>query len=308
MELESTLAPLSRMGRGPPMSILDSVSRAVEVATARKASWFRGHSQVFPTLQPKVFRDPGVDDPARWEDFVVQNFKTIARSLERRLPARDSYFEWLLWMQHHGTQTRLLDWSANVLVALYFAARDDPDADGELWELDPVSLNSRLGLSTVAPQDNPLVRLMAAEAFLPLGELIDFGERLEKTAWGGGGPRYYKHGDEERAEPRSLPRSPLAVFPHWLFQRMRAQRSTFTMHPLPTHGSGLCEALRGPPDLVRYLVPATRKKEILSVLDRIGYAEHDLFQDLDSIGRSVENTLRYGGISPYSSTREADKK
>lgn len=41
--------------------------------------------------------------------------------------------EWLALAQHHGVPTRLLDWSLNPLVALFFAVDENPDADGAVY-------------------------------------------------------------------------------------------------------------------------------------------------------------------------------
>jgi FRG domain len=48
-----------------------------------------------------------------------------------KLPAND--FECLAYAQHYGLATRLLDWSDNPLVALYFAAEDQSSADGVVF-------------------------------------------------------------------------------------------------------------------------------------------------------------------------------
>lgn len=46
-------------------------------------------------------------------------------------------------MQHYGVPTRLLDWSENPLVALYFAVENkDKETDAAIWMLRPNKLNT----------------------------------------------------------------------------------------------------------------------------------------------------------------------
>src|SRR5205823_735887 len=50
-------------------------------------------------------------------------------------PVPRDEWEWMSIAQHHGLPTRLMDWTHNILVALFFAVTDDSASDGEVLAL-----------------------------------------------------------------------------------------------------------------------------------------------------------------------------
>lgn len=83
--------------------------------------------------------------------------RTMMREWKNRaLPflqiAPNNPWEWLVLAQHYGMPTRLLDWTGNPLVALYFACVSDMDSDGAVFI---ISLNSNLHELNFRRQPDP---------------------------------------------------------------------------------------------------------------------------------------------------------
>jgi FRG domain len=102
-------------------------------STKADGTWlFRGHANASWMLIPAIGRLStqavyrAADEKILFEDFVLE--------AQRYLDVTDSTdFEWLAIAKHHGLPTRLLDWSANPLVAALFACEDDgSSSDAEI--------------------------------------------------------------------------------------------------------------------------------------------------------------------------------
>ncbi|HEY4677800.1 MAG TPA: FRG domain-containing protein [Candidatus Angelobacter sp.] len=110
---------------------------------------FRGHSKASFTLIPSVGRwAKPASSRAKYEKSLFDIFCREARGHFNLSSLPADPWEWLSFAQHHGLPTRLLDWTLNPLVALYFAVVENRESDGQLFALHAVlkaSENTRSG-------------------------------------------------------------------------------------------------------------------------------------------------------------------
>lgn len=260
-----------------------SLDEIVEFSSSQNDFWFRGHSKPYGTLIPSVYRglykdayDKECVSPRRplgtllAEYYLYNNFKRIAPSFTKKLPATGDYLEWLSLMQHHGVPTRLLDWTTNILVAAYFAVYKDYDVDGEIFAMDYGELNKESELRE-----------------LPLKE--DF--KLQETA---SEPFFH-----DKVPIKSYP---IAFMPVLFHERILRQNGAFTIHPNKSEEYSIEKALLKKQNrLIRLIIPAQFKSEIQKSLANIGIEHATLFPDLD--GLAITLIRRYetniiGNINP----------
>src|SRR6185312_15523507 len=170
--------------QAPIRSITDYIDRIKrlrrlwDVDDENDSVWFRGHLVVNWRLIPKLYRPEFKDS-----DEAEIRFQFQSRALQllenRRRPTTE--WEWYFLMQHYGAPTRLLDWTDNPLVALYFALNDPrsggppPDQDAAVWVLNPAWLNRHLrqGIDGAMLSD-----WVEAEPYLPDLENAFAGEEV----------------------------------------------------------------------------------------------------------------------------------
>lgn len=112
--------------------------------------FFRGVKDSNYTLTPSVgrlkFTNPYMDERRMFEIF-----KNQAISYLNIRPKND--WEWLAIAQHHGLPTRLLDWTTNPLIALWFASEEDEKCDKGDGKFAIYLLIKKTGIEYQLPDD-----------------------------------------------------------------------------------------------------------------------------------------------------------
>lgn len=237
---------------------LESFEKAMEEVDPHHLQrlFWRGQKECSWSLQPGVFRDPRpYNESALLWDFLLRGTPRTERAL-----LRDDYVGWIHLAQHYRLPTRLLDWTLNPLVGLFFAVWDDLEDkhDGALWSLDAAGLNEAQNgtRGLFLPHQQPVFDMIL-------------------TAFG-----------QPRVATDPLP-SVVALGAFESDMRMVVQQSAFTIHRDETDLRSLDAAK---PFVRRWIIPHDSKGFLRRRLRAIGFSRSALFPDLEHLAGDLRLT------------------
>jgi len=215
--------------------------------------WFRGHADLQWTLTPSALRYRTRDQRDRALG-LLRAFKRYAETKLPHLPEAGEELKWVQHARHYGLPTRLLDWTRNAGVALYFACERQANTrqvDGAVYMLNPLALNR------MAYPKAPRVYDAHSDA-RRIAQYLSLSGREEK-----GGLKT------------------IAINPVWNSERIVLQQGGFTLHGSRDFTLTPDQA----PSLVCWCVPAEEKHKILRELERAGICEMSIYPELEHMCR-----------------------
>jgi hypothetical protein len=266
-------------------------------AAEQDSAWFRGHSSAAYQLIPSVLRDcvpltSAYGSSLRGDEHLaasgyavtfinpermLDDFKRKAAPFMQYSPKND--FEWLFLMQHHGVPTRLLDWTTNALVALYFAVssiRPYPvipkaeDWDDEVKEPSEFDANSA---AVFAINPRKFNRTVHAD----IKNVVDVAQNFDY--W-----KAYSRPMEITTAKFDI-QHPLCITAPQISPRMRAQSGLFTIHGRDINALDYFSEVRAL--LTKILIPFENALTIQRELHQFGISEASIYPSLESVAKDV---------------------
>lgn len=248
--------------------------------------FFRGHSRFSNRLVPSIYRDPS------WianEDVL---FKELVLRCPNDFSGQESTFQALVKMQHYSLPTRLLDITANPLVALYFACEHEgpPRESGEVVVF-------RIPTAEIKYFDSDTVSILANISRRPSTFELPNAD-LDRVAFNDHHQIHYLLHEVKREKPYFEPsilrahlESVVCVKPKLDNARVIKQDGAFLlfgMHGRKTEPASVPMGYLAAAASKRLLVEPSKKVFIRKQLESLGLTQATIFPEIDKVAEYIK--------------------
>lgn len=242
----------------------------IETRSVKGAYIFRGEPSDSNSLITSYGRNYGTH--YQIEERLLINFHKYGQFIDNKL-TKSTIWEQLIFAQHHGLPTRLLDWTFSPLIALHFAVniktRDDKIEDSVIWGLNISEINDTLPIKYRSALDKTKGTLFTLELIKQLAK------------------------DLEEYDYDMANQSFIALEPPSLDERIINQYALFTL--LPKGIPSMEDYIRKSSTIhaLKIIVPKEIQWELRSMLDRININERVLFPGLDGLSQWLKRYYHF---------------
>ena len=235
--------------------------------------WYRGQPKYdddpIPVVERKYFKDYLNGEPSLTRERTL-NTEFRERAISYLLSIHDVVEVYIL-ARHFGLPTRLLDWTTNPAVALYFATCHEQESDGVVIAMNARKCWPQFDFAASSPEES-LPNNLPEDERVYRHEVVAQDDPIV-VKW-----IEYLFGAEPAPQNNPVPVIPIApVLNH---QRVLRQGSRFTLHP-PSAPPLAGDFLK------KWRVPAAAKNNLQVVLRRVGVHLESIFGDLDHLAREI---------------------
>ncbi|WP_157976500.1 FRG domain-containing protein [Parahaliea mediterranea] len=274
---------------GSVRTLLDIIEKIEP--TRDEALFYRGHTDYEHQLVPSIYRDRSLIEN---EDIL---FKEMVLRCPNDFDAADNTFQMLVKMQHYSLPTRLLDITANPLIALYFAcleADNGPDF-GEVVVFKVPKRQIKYNDSDTVSVISNLARRPSSFQIPQLTDIDDFNDETQI--------QYLLH-EIQREKPYFKPRIDKrhlesVVFVKPLLSNPRVIRQDGAFLLFGVNGQMTMPATINDDWVVsenRLAIPRRNKSKILGQLSSLGISQATIYPEIDKVAEQLK--ADYSSVQP----------